>query len=200
MAEATAAVILVHGRGGGSGDMLGLGDVLAPPGAVCLVPEASGNTWYPYRFIEPVARNEPFLSSALSVLADLVERLVAGGVPAERIALVGFSQGACLATEFAVRRRQRLGAVIGLSGGLIGDTVATPAPGHPLDGMPVLLGCSDRDAHIPITRVRETEAAMRSLGADVVTRVYPGSFHGINQDEVEVARPMLARMISPAAG
>jgi phospholipase/carboxylesterase len=188
----------VHGRGGDAEEMLGLAGLVASPTMACLAPQAAGSTWYPYRFTEPVARNEPYLSSALSVLNDLVDRLVGEGLPAERIALLGFSQGACLALEFALRRRQRLGAVIGLSGGLIGDSVAS-ATGQPIfAGMPVLLGCSERDPHIPIGRVRETEVVMRALGAEVVTRVYPGGSHGINEDEVGIARQILARVAGAA--
>src|SRR5215207_1820470 len=137
LGDATGALILVHGRGGDAGEMLGLAELVAPPALACLAPQAAGHTWYPHRFTEPVARNEPHLSSALSVLSDLVDRLVGNGIPAERIALLGFSQGACLALEFALRRAQRLGAVLGLSGGLIGDRVAPPPAGaRPFEGMP----------------------------------------------------------------
>ena len=195
LGDAAAALVLVHGRGGSAADMLGLAGVLAPPVTLCLAPQADGHTWYPHRFTEPVARNEPYLSSALSVLSDLVDRLVRGGLPADRVALLGFSQGACLALEFTRRREQRLGAVIGLSGGLIGETVAPPPPGaRPLGGMPVLLGCSERDPHIPIGRVRETEAVMRALGAGVTARIYPGGGHGINEDEVGLVRRLLAQI------
>jgi phospholipase/carboxylesterase len=195
LGDAAAALILVHGRGGDAEEMLGLAGLVAPPALACLAPQAAGNTWYPYRFTEPVARNEPYLSSALSALGDLVDRLVGNGLPTERIALLGFSQGACLALEFALRRTERVGAVIGLSGGLIGDTVASPPAGaRTFEGMPVLLGCSERDPHIPLARVRETEAVMRGLGAEVVTRIYPGGGHGVNEDEVAIARRVLSRV------
>jgi predicted esterase len=199
LAEAAGALILLHGRGGSADEMLGLAELLALPLTARLAPQAAGHTWYPHRFIEPVEVNEPHLGSALSALGELVDRVAAGGVALERIALLGFSQGACLALEFARRRARRLGAVIGLSGGLIGDTVAPPPAGaRPFEGMPVLLGCSERDPHIPIGRVRETEAVMRALGAEVVTRVYPGAGHGIYEDEVDLARQILARMVAAA--
>ncbi len=199
LAEAEGALILVHGRGGSADEMLGLVELLAPPRTVCLAPQAAGHTWYPHRFVEPVEVNEPHLGSALSVLGELLDRVAEAGIPPERTGLLGFSQGACLALEFARRRAQRLGAVIGLSGGLIGDRVAPPPAGaRPFEGMPVLLGCSERDPHIPIGRVRETEAVMRALGAEVVTRVYPGGGHGINEDEVDLARQILARMAAAA--
>lgn len=205
LADAGAALILVHGRGGSAQDMLGLVGLIAPAGTACLAPQAADHTWYPYRFTEPVARNEPYLGSALSVLNDLVDRVIGGGMPAERVALLGFSQGACLALEFVLRRAQRLGAVIGLSGGLIGDAVpSSPVVAgsegrRPFDRMPVLLGCSDRDPHIPIERVHETDAVLRELGAEVTTRVYPGADHGINQDEVDIARRILGRIAGGAS-
>lgn len=200
-AAATGALVLVHGRGGDAADMLGLAELVAPPGTLRLAPQAAGNTWYPRRFTEPVARNEPHLSSALSVLDDLMDRLVGDGFAADRIALLGFSQGACLALEFARRRAERFGAVIGLSGGLVGEAVAPPPPGaRPLGGMPVLLGCSERDPHIPLGRVRETKAVLRALGAEVTARIYPGNAHGINEDELGFARRLLARAVGAAPG
>jgi phospholipase/carboxylesterase len=137
--------------------MLGLAELVAPAGTAYLAPQAAGHTWYPHRFIEPVSVNEPYLASALSVLGALVDRVVAGGVSRERIGLLGFSQGACLALEFARRQGRRFGAVIGFSGGLIGETVPPAAPGdRRFDAMSVFLGCSERDPHIPIACARRT--------------------------------------------
>ncbi|MBI0434560.1 alpha/beta hydrolase [Roseomonas sp. KE0001] len=191
LASAAAALILVHGRGGGPEDMLALGRELAPPGMALLAPEAAGHSWYPHRFIEPTARNEPWLSSALSVLADVLPRT---GLPPEKVAVLGFSQGACLALEFLARRRAPLGAAIGFSGGLIGDRLGPVPSEEVLAGMPVLLGCSRLDPHIPERRVLETEAHLRGLGAAVTTRLYPGGFHGVNQEEAALARTLLATL------
>jgi len=174
------------------------GKLVTPPQTVWLAPQAAGHTWYPHRFIEPVEVNEPYLGSALSVLGDLLDRVAANGIPTERIALVGFSQGACLALEFVRRRAQRLGAVIGFSGGLIGDTVAPPPPSaRPFEGMPVLLGCSERDPHIPIGRVYETDAVMRSpsmvngtkttLPASRATPLPPKATSAISSSTVRIA-------------
>lgn len=194
---ATCAAILLHGRGGSGEDMLGLAGLIAPPGMAVLAPNAAGQTWYPFRFLEPPARNEPGLSSALAVIEDLLARLTAQGLPAERIALAGFSQGACLALEFASRHAGRLGAVIGLSGGLIGDRVeAAGRPRH--DGLPVFLGCAEHDPHIPIERVLATQAVFETLGAAVVQRTYPGSSHGINANEISEAKRLLAALAQPA--
>ncbi|MDB5381560.1 MAG: putative hydrolase [Rhodospirillales bacterium] len=195
---ATGALILLHGRGGNAEEMLGLAGLVAPSSFGILAPKATDHTWYPYRFTEPVARNEPYLSSALSILGDLVDGLIGDGIVPERIALLGFSQGACLALEFALRRAERFGAVIGLSGGLIGDKVAPATVSPTFDGMPVLLGCSERDPHIPLGRVRETEAVMQALGAEIVTRIYPGSSHDINEDEIGIARQILSRIAGTA--
>jgi phospholipase/carboxylesterase len=189
--EAESAVILLHGRGGNAADMLGLADIVAGPRLAALALNAAGQTWYPYRFTEPVSRNEPYLSSALSVVENLIARLVDKDLPAERIALLGFSQGGCLALECASRHAARLGAVIGLSGGLIGENIA-PTGRPRQDGLPVFLGCSERDPHIPLRRVRETEEVMHNLGAQVVTRIYAGNDHGINQDEIDETRRFIA--------
>ena len=193
--SAAGALVLVHGRGGSAADMLGLAGSFSGLGFTCLAPEAAGGIWYPHAFNEPVARNEPYLGSALSVLGDLVDRLVLGGMEPGRVTLLGFSQGACLALKFAWRRAERLGAVIGLSGGLIGDNVVQPAPGaRALRAMPVVLGCSGHDPHILVARVRETDAAFRKAGADVTLRIYPGASHGVNDDEMGIAHKVLAEV------
>jgi len=148
-----------------------------------LAPNAAGNTWYPYRFIEPTTRNEPYLSSALHVVADAIAAANAAGVPTEKVMLLGFSQGACLALEYAARNPQRYGAVFGLSGGLIGATLPTYTGS--LANTPVLLGCSDVDFHIPLARVQESAKAFRALGANVDERIYPNMGHTINEDEMK---------------
>ncbi|ONG53105.1 hypothetical protein BKE38_13510 [Pseudoroseomonas deserti] len=186
--EAPRALVLLHGRGGSAADILGLGGHLAVPGFALLAPEAAGGTWYPHRFIEPVSRNEPWLSGALAAVDAAV---AATGLPDDKVALLGFSQGACLALEYAWRSGRRFGAVIGLSGGLIGDQLAAVTPGARFDGVPVLLGCSRQDGHIPLARVLETEERFKGQGADVTTRLYEGGYHGVTEDEVTQARQML---------
>lgn len=191
LGEARAALILLHGRGGDAADMLGLAGHLGVPGLACLAPEAAGNTWYPHRFVEPVSRNEPWLSGALAVVDGVVAQT---GLPPEKIAILGFSQGACLALEYVWRSRQRFGAVLGLSGGLIGDSLPPVASGSAFAGLPVLLGCSRQDAHIPLGRVLETEERFRAEGAAVTTRLYEGGFHGVTEDEIALAREILAKL------
>lgn len=185
-----AVMILLHGRGGSAADMLDLAPMIGSARVTVVAPEAHGQTWYPRRFTDPVWLNEPYLGSALSVVDSLIGTAVAQGVPGEYIALVGFSQGACLALECAARRDGPLGAVIALSGGLIGERIERSIYATHR-GMTAFLGCSQQDPHIPLARVRETEAVLKDLGADVETRIYPGAGHGINQDELDKARRLV---------
>lgn len=196
--RARAVVVLLHGRGGSADDIASLAQVLAIDGIAYLVPEATGHTWYPQRFIAPLAANEPWLGSALGVAGAQVARASAAGVPLGRVAIAGFSQGACLALEFAARTPARYGAVLGFSGGLIGPPgeprPATPA-GATLDGTPVFLGCGNRDGHIPVDVVEASGATLTALGARVDLRIYPGMGHTINEDEIGAARTLLTGLV-----
>ena len=188
---AHAAMLMVHGRGATAESILTLTDLLDVPGFAFLAPQAAGHTWYPNRFLEPLPANEPWLSSALALLEDTLARIAAAGVPPERTMLLGFSQGACLALEFAARHARRYGGAAGLSGGLIGpDKTPRDYPGS-LDGTPVFLGCSDIDPHIPAPRVGHTAEVLTRLGAAVTTRIYPGMGHTINDDELDAVRQMM---------
>ncbi len=190
--SARVTMIMVHGRGASAEDMLGLAAELRLTDVAVLAPQAAGRTWYPYSFLSPIADNEPGLSSALGVIGGLIDGLVAQQIPIERIALLGFSQGACLSLEFAARHPQRYKAVVGLSGGLIGP------PGTPRDDpgsfgrAPVFLGCSDIDPHIPLARVQESADVCRRMGATVDERIYPGMGHTVNEDEISAIRKMLS--------
>ena len=188
----TAVVgILVHGRNAGPENILELADYLARPGVSYLAPAAAGHTGYPLRFLAPRGRNEPFLSSALAVIGRLVDQALAQGVPARRIAIVGFSQGACLATEFVYRRTDRLGALLAFSGGLIGPPGTAWERTASFTGMPAFFGCSDVDAHVPRARVEESAGVFSALDARVTPRIYPGMGHVINDDEIAHARVIL---------
>lgn len=192
LAEARGAVLLVHGRGATAQDILTLAPELDQPDLAYLAPQAAGSTWYPYPFMSPLESNEPFLSSALARLGEVLAHIAAAGIPPERTALLGFSQGACLATEYAARNARRYGGVAGLSGGLIGpDGTPRDYPGS-LDGTRVVLGCSDVDFHIPQERVTHTGEVLRRLGGNVNLRLYPGLGHAVNADEIDNVRAMLA--------
>jgi len=188
---AAGALIAIHGRGGGAEDIFALAREIALPNITILAPQAAGNTWYPYRFLEPTERNEPYLSSALRIVADLIAQIGEGGIPPERVALLGFSQGACLALEAAARNARRYAGLIGFSGGLIGPPGTSFDFAGSLDGTPVFLGCSDVDSHIPKERVEESAVALERLGAAVDVRLYSGMGHTINREELEAARTIL---------
>jgi predicted esterase len=145
----------------------------------------------------PLDANQPYLDSALDRLDSLVTDLLERGISKERIVLLGFSQGACLTLEFVARHPRRYGAVIGLTGGLIGPP-GTPRnyPGS-LAGTPVFLGTGDPDPHVPFERMKETDATLRRMGATVELRRYPGMPHTINDDELDACRTLLQRVITP---
>jgi phospholipase/carboxylesterase len=194
---AAGALIAIHGRGAGAEDIMALAREIAPPDVTILAPQAAGNTWYPYAFLEPRERNEPYLSSALRIVADLIAQVDEHGIPPKRVALMGFSQGACLALEAAARNARRYAGVIGLSGGLIGPPGTSFDFAGSLDGTPVFLGCSDVDPHIPRERVEKSAVALDQLGAAVDVRLYPGMGHTVNRDELEAARAMLGEAFAP---
>ena len=191
LGQARGALVLLHGRGADAPGMLRLGSALVGPDIACLAPAAAGHVWYPRRFIEPTDSNEPDLTSALSVVAALIAAIEAAGVPASRLGLCGFSQGACLALEHA-RRHGGVGAVLGFSGGVIGQTAGDPGP--PAPGLPLLLGCSEHDPHIPLARVHETAALFRTMGAEVDVRIAPGAGHEVTAGEIAAGHALLARI------
>ena len=193
--QAQASLVMFHGRGDSAEGILSLADVLDVAGYTLLAPQASGYQWYPQTFLAPLEQNEPWLSSALAKVESVLARIKASGVPAERTALLGFSQGACLALEYAARHAQRYGAIIGLSGGLIGPDGAPRDYSGSLAGTPVFLGCSDIDPHIPAARVRETATVLERLGADVTMRLYPGLGHTVNRDEIDEVNGLLAQIL-----
>ena len=193
LATARAAMVMIHGRGASAEDILALAAEFAAPDVAFLAPQAADGAWYPQRFIAPLAANEPFLSSALATVWRLVEHITSTGIPQERVFLLGFSQGACLALEYAARNPQRYGGVIALSGGLIGPIGTAFDYAGSLAGTSVFLGCSDVDFHIPLERVHESTAAMRALGGDVTERIYPGMGHTVNADETAFVRELLLR-------
>jgi phospholipase/carboxylesterase len=190
LAKARAAMVLVHGRGATAEDIMTLAADLMHPGFAYLAPQAAGSAWYPNPFTAPLAANEPYLSSALGVLENLLGRIEAT-IPAQRIILLGFSQGACLALEFAVRHARRYGGLVGLSGGLIGPA-GTPRdyPGS-FEGTPAFLGCSDIDPYIQKDRVLEAATVLKQMNSRVTVRFYPGMGHIVSTEEIESAREIV---------
>lgn len=189
--EASVAMILVHGRGGSAAGILALAAELERPQLAYLAPQASGGSWYPQSFLAAQEQNEPGLSSGLALIGSLVDRLGEASIPEARLILGGFSQGACLALEFAARNARRYGGVFGLTGGLIGPAgTARDYPGS-FDGAPVFLGASNPDPYVPWERVEETSRVFSDMEAEVTKREYSGMGHTVNQDEVEVIRRMI---------
>ncbi len=196
LTQAAGAMIMIHGRGADAQDIIGMARVIDRPQLAVLAPDAAGHVWYPNPFMTPVEGNEPWLSSALGVVDRLVKEVQLAGIPAERIFLLGFSQGACLSLEYAARNARRYGGVFALSGGLIGQTVDTGRYTGSMDGTQVLMGCSDVDPFIPLARVQESTRAMQALGAEVTERIYAGAGHTIVADEIEQIRRIVDTIIA----
>lgn len=190
-----AVVVMIHGRGAGPENILDLVPRLARPQFEYVAPAAPNRTWYPFSFMAEFDKNEPHLSNALAQLLAVVEDAERKGVPRAKIALLGFSQGACLATEFVIRNASRFGGLIAFSGGAIGPPGTIWNRPGTFDGTPMFFGCSDVDAHVPADRVRESAAVVGRMGAQVTTRIYPGMGHLINDDEIEQARRILDLLI-----
>ena len=185
-------LIMVHGRGATAD---GIASMAVPLRALdrwsVVAPQATGNTWYPFSFLAPMEQNEPGITSGIALIESLVSAALAEGFPSDRIALMGFSQGACLTLEFVARHPRRYAAVLGYSGGLIGPPGTPRNYAGALDGTPVFLGCSDVDSHVPAERVRETADVLTRMGATVDMRLYPGMGHLVNDEEIEVGRGLL---------
>ncbi|MBB3837545.1 phospholipase/carboxylesterase [Runella defluvii] len=183
--QAKRVLIMTHGRGASAQSILSLAAELAVDGFALAAPQATGNTWYPYSFLAPEAQNEPGLSSGLAVLKELLDTVKAAGISSENVYFLGFSQGACLTSEFVARHAQPFGGVFILSGGVIGDSVKIERYTGNFAGTPIFLGCSDVDAHVPKDRAQDSSEVFRTLGATVTERIYPNAPHSIFQDEID---------------
>jgi phospholipase/carboxylesterase len=190
--DAKAAVVMIHGRGATAESLLAMASDIGVQGVSYIAPQAAARTWYPNSFLAPVEQNEPGRSSGLDVIADILDNLQVAGISAQHTVLLGFSQGGCLASEFAARAPTRYGGVVALSGGLIGASIdETDGYKGQLNDTPVLLGCSDVDPHIPEERVHATGRVFESLGGDVDKRIYNGMGHTINEDEVSAVTALV---------
>ncbi len=185
LAEADGVLVLVHGRGATAEGILSLASELSAGGLHWIAPQAEGNTWYPHPFVAPREQNEPWLGASLARLEAIVVGLESAGIQASKVFWLGFSQGACLMLEHVASTGRQYGGAFGLSGGLIGQTLDLTRYTKPLQGMPVYLGCGDRDTHIPTERVLETERVFTSLGAQVQCDLFPGMGHQICPAEIE---------------
>lgn len=185
--DAENVLIMIHGRGADARDILGVASHLNVSEYALQAPEATNNTWYPYSFMAKPEQNEPWLSSALDLLKAMVDEVTKEGIIAENIYFLGFSQGACLALEFVARHAQRLGGVVALTGGLIGDTINPENYSGNFNGTPIFLGTGNPDPHVPVERVKESADILEKMNAKVHFKVYDGRSHTISQDEIEEA-------------
>jgi phospholipase/carboxylesterase len=192
--EASLAVVLLHGRGSSAEDILQLGAAFDHPQVAYLAPQAAGNTWYPLSFLAPREANEPYLGSALKKVESIVRSLELDGFSSERVVIAGFSQGACLTTEFVASHPMRYGGLIAFTGGLLGPPGSLRQPIGELGGTPALLCSGDPDPHVPWARVVESAAILERMGAKVVTKRYPGRPHTVSGDEIDLARDLLAQI------
>ncbi|WP_246985443.1 alpha/beta hydrolase [Halorientalis marina] len=195
LADATAALVLAHGRGATARSIAQTGLEFHHEGVAILAPQAARNTWYPNPFTAPVEQNEPGRTSGLQAIGDAIETATDADIPTERVVVGGFSQGACLASEYVARNPTRYGGLVALSGGLIGESIDRDDYAGDLERTPAFFGCSDVDPHIPAERVNESVAVLEDLNAGVEKRLYEGMGHGINRDEVEYVSGLVADLV-----
>lgn len=191
ISEAKKVLILLHGRGGNAQQILSLANNLNTEDFALFAPQATNNTWYPYSFLAPPSQNEPWLSSALDIIHELLEAIKSEGIASEKIYFGGFSQGACLTAEFVTRNAEKFGGIVLFTGGLIGDKINSENYHGNFDGTPVFIGSGNPDAHVPVERVKETQKIMESMNAKVSVAIYDNRPHTISQDEIEKANELV---------
>jgi phospholipase/carboxylesterase len=189
--KAKGALILLHGRGGTAENIISLAGEFNINELAIVAPQATNHSWYPYSFMMPVAQNQPALDSALQIIGESVDDIIAKGIPAEQIYFAGFSQGACLTLEYVARNAKRFGGVIAFTGGLIGKELETTNYKGDFNNTPILITTGDPDPHVPLSRVEESAAILKNLNADVTVKVYKGRPHTITGDEIELANQLI---------
>ena len=188
---AKKALIMLHGRGGTAEDILGFAAHLNVDEYALFAPEATGNSWYPLSFLALPEQNEPWLSSAINLIKELVDDIIAGGIPADNIYFTGFSQGACLSLEFVARHATKYGGVAAFTGGLIGNKIYQENYSGDFKGTPVFIGSRDPDMHVPVERIHATTQILQNMHADVTEKIYKNMGHTINEDEIEHANRLI---------
>lgn len=189
--DASKVLIMIHGRGGSAEDILSLANHLQVKDFALLAPQASNNSWYPYSFMAPASQNEPWLSSALSILKETMDDVIMQGIPEENIYFLGFSQGACLTLEFVTRNATKFGGVVAFTGGLIGDRINLKNYKGNFNKTPVFIGSSNPDPHVPVERVYATTNILKSMNADVTEKIYENMGHTITQEEIDWANKLV---------
>ena len=188
--DAEKVMIMLHGRGASAEDILSLAGHFQVRDFALIAPQATNHTWYPYSFLAPPSENEPWLSSALSLVKEIVDEVKAKGIKSENIYFAGFSQGACLTLEFVTRNATKYGGVIAFTGGLIGDKIYTGNYSGDFSGTNIFIGTSDPDPHVPLTRVNDSTTVLEKMNANVTTKIYPNMGHTINQDEINIVNKL----------
>ncbi|MGN6533312.1 MAG: alpha/beta hydrolase [Ginsengibacter sp.] len=194
--NASKAMIMIHGRGGNAEDILSLANHLNVKGFALLAPQASNNSWYPYSFMAPISQNEPWLGSALSVIKETVNDVIAKGVSEENIYFCGFSQGACLTLEFVARNATKYGGVVAFTGGLIGNRIDPKNYKGDFKNTPVFIGSSNPDPHVPVERVNETTKILTGMNARVTEKIYTNMGHTITENEIDLANELVFNVSS----
>lgn len=189
--EAKKVLIMIHGRGGSAEDILSIASHLQVDGYALLAPQASNHTWYPFSFLAPPRQNEPGLSSALDLIAEMEKELIEQGIGAENIYFLGFSQGACLTLEYVSRNAKKYGGVVAFTGGLIGDKVKHENYSGDFQGTPVFIGTGDPDPHVPVERVLATKEVLQRMNAGATVNIYPDMGHTISREEVDKANSLI---------
>lgn len=184
-------LIMLHGRGGSAEDILSLSSHLEVKDFTLIAPQATNNSWYPYSFLSPPSQNEPWLSSALGMIKEILDDLYSKGIPSENIYFTGFSQGACLTIEFVTRNANKYGGVVAFTGGLIGDKIYNEYYNGDFKSTPVFIGTSDPDPHVPVERVNATTRILKKMNAIVTEKIYTNMGHTINEDEIENANRLV---------
>lgn len=191
LGEARKALIMIHGRGASADDILNVVPYLKVEDYALIAPQATNYTWYPYSFMSPPKQNEPWLSSAVNLLHELIIDLNNAGISDDQIYFLGFSQGACLTLEFVTRNARKWGGVAAFTGGLIGDRIYSENYHGDFNGTPIFIGTSNPDPHIPVERVHETAAILKKMNASVTAKIYPNMGHTISEDEIEKANQLI---------
>lgn len=181
---AEGAILLIHGRGARAAGMLQLAKEIDPTGLALLAPQARRGVWYPDRFMAPIEHNQPALNSARACIERAVTKIRAAGIDNSSLILAGFSQGACLTADYAMRNPAAYGGIVLLSGGLIGEPTAEFTAEGSLEGTQTMLGVSDDDPHIPVKRAETTVDIFRTMNADVRFDLYEGRGHDVFPEEL----------------
>jgi phospholipase/carboxylesterase len=194
LGDAERVIVMIHGRGASAEDILSLASYLTLDDFTILAPQATGNTWYPYSFLAPPHSNEPWLSSAIDLVGEIVEDINGNGIPTQNIYLLGFSQGACLTLEFAARHATRYGGVVAFTGGLIGDRIYEEHYTGDFALTPVFIGSGDPDPHVPVERVHESVRILENMNAQVTEKVIKNLGHTINEEEIQTVNNTILKI------